>query len=250
MKVRIETGTDVAMLGVWDASRSTLPLDEKGFAGIAEMLEQDSADGHLFLIHTGADGGGPVDVYVDEEPPGKVLKGAKSITDRDYLLRVPGGRVAVGGAEDYRARQPINTSEKSIVELPAGDYALRCWSGPEESEGSSASEKEIHKAVGKENVRYFDRMNNIGCAASALVLLLFPVLTIWLRWWMALPITFLAWLGYFGAMQWVLTRIPRYRALQAVIPAMRQAAAEPDFIFVLKRAEPPHELRGGSVQLT
>src|SRR5688572_20003201 len=95
---RIEVGTDVAMIGVWDAARDATPRPWKS----ADELEAEAAEGHLFLLHTGADGGGPVDVYVDADVPVEVLTTLKPL-GREFLVAAPSGRLVIGGVEDYRA---------------------------------------------------------------------------------------------------------------------------------------------------
>ena len=99
---RIDVGTDVAMIGAWDSARDDVPLN--GARGpLADVLRRDAAEAHLFLIHTGGDGGGPVDVYVDEDVPAAALEHGRAV-DGTFLLSVPSGRLVVGGGEDYRRR--------------------------------------------------------------------------------------------------------------------------------------------------
>ncbi len=62
MKRRIEAGTDIAMIGAWDASQNDTKLAGVGFKKLEQSLEADCAAARLFLLHTGGDGGGPVDV--------------------------------------------------------------------------------------------------------------------------------------------------------------------------------------------
>lgn len=60
MKARIDAGTDIALIGLWDAQRGANPFGAAEKAAAA--LEADAAAAHVFLVHTGGDGGGPVDV--------------------------------------------------------------------------------------------------------------------------------------------------------------------------------------------
>src|SRR5829696_1609275 len=118
---RIDAGTDVALIGAWDAGRSGVPLD--GANGWMDALDRDVAANHLFLIHTEADGGGPIDVYVEGEIPPNARRHARALGG-EYLLAVPSGRLVVGGAEDYRAAVPRITSDSSVVNVAAGNYLL------------------------------------------------------------------------------------------------------------------------------
>src|SRR5690242_19656674 len=155
MKSRIEAGTDVAMIGAWDESRNdTVPTNIQ-YKQLTKILHEDSQAGHLFLIHTGADGGGPIDIHIDEAFPEVTLKQTRP-ADGEFLIRVPTGRLVVGGAEDYRSPKPRITDERSVVVLPAGDYRLRCRIRTEDEWVPKAlSRGELEKLLGAEDYRYW-----------------------------------------------------------------------------------------------
>ena len=244
MRTRIDAGTDVAMIGAWDASGQDSPLPPSA-AGHLESLEHDAAEGRLFLLHTGADCGGAIDVYVDEDPPADLIRHAKRVGG-EFLLRLPTGRLLVGGAEDYRSPQPRITSPGSIVTLPAGDYSVRCYSI--ESDHPSA-EKELLRQVPEADVIWFDRINHLGCLLSPVALLLFPLLLIWLNWKFALPIALLAVLLYFHLFTRLVRLSPRYRHLDEIIPKLRLASEPPMFILILHPLADTSTLTGGSASL-
>src|SRR5688572_20450063 len=131
MHTRIEACTDVAMVGAWDHARQEpaqcLPAEQL----TALVLEKDAGDGHLFLIHTGSDGSGPIDVYVDASAPAEVRKKAtaKDGSNKEFLISVPTGKLVIGGVEDYRHPNPRTCTHDSIVTLAPGDYSLRCYVG-------------------------------------------------------------------------------------------------------------------------
>jgi hypothetical protein len=246
MHKRVDAGTDVAMIGAWDASRGESPLANGYGKAYDKTLEDDAAEGHLFLIHTGADCGGPVDVYVDAEVPEELRKIAKPV-EGEFLIRVPTGRLVVGGVEDYRSAKPRITAGNSIVSIPSGDYRLRCYVGEEEQE--SPSEADLKKLVGAENLRYFDRINGIGVTVGFLSLLLFPILTVFLRWYIALPITLVVFFSYFHLFAWAVKQNARYRELDRVVPAYRLAKGPSMFILELRRVTDITGLKGGSIRL-
>src|SRR5688500_18367528 len=124
MKARVDAGTDVAMIGAWDAGQNASPFTAAERADHLKALERDASEGRLFLIHTGADGGGPVDVYVDESAPAVVHARIKLIAE-NVLLSLPSGALMVGGVEDYRSDESRLTGPGSGIQIPAGDYALR-----------------------------------------------------------------------------------------------------------------------------
>ena len=243
---RIDAGTDVAMIGAWDAARDATPVVRA--KGWAETFEREVGEGHLFLIHTGADGGGPIDVYVDAEIPQKVSKGVRAV-EGEFLLAVPSGRLVVGGAEDYRAAKRRITNDDSVVDIPSGNYALRCYLGPDDEEERPASEKELKARVGTDELRWYDRANAIVVAIGFATLLLFPLSTIWLRWWVSLALTFVVFLAYWHVSAWLLRRSTRYVELDRVITPFRFANAPPSFILELRKVADTTGLRGGSVSI-
>ena len=242
---RIDAGTDVAMIGAWDAARDDAPLNGVG-GHLADVLERDVAQAHLFLIHTGGDGGGPVDVYVDEDVPPDARERARAI-DGTFLLSVRSGRLVVGGAEEYRSRDRRITGDRSIVEVPPGDYAVRCYAGPDES--APASEAELKARVGAAEVAWFDRTNMRILLCGAATLLLFPVLAIPFGWKVALGATLVVFFGYWPAAERLFKRNERYQALDRVVTAHRLANEPPTLLIELRRADVNQGLRGGAVRL-
>ena len=242
---RIDAGTDVAMLGAWDAARDDVPLN--GDAGaLADVLERDAADAHLFLIHTGGDGGGPVDVYVDEDVPAQPKKGARAVGET-FLLSVPTGRLVVGGAEDYRRRDRRITGEQSAVDVPPGEYAVRCYAGPDEA--AAPSEVELQARVGAAELAWFDRTNMRVLLGGVATLLLFPLLAIAFGWKVALAITLVVFFGYWPLAERLFKRSERYQALDRIVTAHRLANEPAALLLELRPVPENHGLRGGSVRL-
>jgi hypothetical protein len=112
MKARVEAGTDIARIGAWDASRNDTVVAKRWGKEWDRMLEEDAARGDLFLIDTGADGGGPIDVYCDTEVPPEARAHTRLVAG-EFLVCVPTGRLMVGGLEDYRSDEA--TSRRSRV---------------------------------------------------------------------------------------------------------------------------------------
>src|SRR4051794_17359330 len=120
MRQRIEGGTDIAMIGAWDADHGSTLLSDP----CLETLQQDATAGHVFFINTGGDGDGPVHVYLDQQIPDDECRYARPL-GKEYLLRVPSGKLIVGGMEDYRSGKPPRiTGPDSAVNIPPGDYRL------------------------------------------------------------------------------------------------------------------------------
>ena len=242
---RVDAGTDVAMLGAWDASRAATPLIKNR----VEALQQDDDEGHLFLIRTGADGGGPVDVYVDAEIPPEVREISRAL-DGEFLLALPSGLLMVGGAEDYRAVKRRITSDQNIISVPPGNYALRCYVGPDQDEREEPeSERELKARVGAENLQWYDRANLMMVAIGFATLLIFPLSAVWLRWWYALAITLVVFFSYWHVGAWLMRRSARYAELERVITSFRLAHTPPTFILELRTVADTAGLRGGSVEI-
>jgi hypothetical protein len=247
MKARIDAGTDVAMIVLWDAQRAAAPLTAAESKRFGDVVETDAAEAHVFVVHTGADGGGPVDVYVDEALPTDVQQRLRP-GGGEFLLVLPTGALVVGGAEDYRAAEPRITGAKSSVQVPAGEYAVRCYA-PKDEEQTPRSEQELRKLVGRENIEYYDRVNKSGCAIGAATLLLFPILSFPFGWIIALVITVVVFFSFFPIWRWVLNRNARYQRLETVITEFRLGQADPTLVFELRRLSDRGTLNGGSVTL-
>jgi hypothetical protein len=239
MKARVDAGTDVAMIGAWDAGQNASPFATAQRADHLKALERDASEGRLFLIHTGGDGGGPVDVYIDESAPPSVRARIKLVAEH-ALLPVPSGALIVGGVEDYRSDQPRITGPGSVIQIPAGDYALRCFV-PNDPEQESSAEQRLREVVSVDDIKHYDRINNRGCAAGALTLLLFPLLAVVIDWRIALAITAVVFLSFFPVLAWSLKRNARYQRLNDIIPRARIEQADPTFVLELTRlTEVPH----------
>lgn len=247
MKARIDAGTDIAMIGAWDAQRSANPLARSELENLSRVLEAEAAEGQVFLLYTRADGGGPVDLYVDEAIPREVQARLRPV-EGTFLLAVPSGELAIGGAEDYRASQPKITGQKSVVTIPRGDYALRCYA-PQNVEQAPSAEETLRTLVGSAELEYYDRINRVGCLGGALSLLLFPILAFPLGWVPALAITAAVVLSFFPVMRWVLKGNARYQRLHEIVPTFRIQHEDPWLVFELRAVRERTGLKGGSASL-
>jgi len=245
VKQRVEAGTDAAMIGAWDASLNAQPMADA--ADQRSLLEADAANGRLFLLETGGDGGGPVDVYIDEAIDPAARERLREVPGR-FRLSLPTGALVVGGGEDYRSREPINTSARSVVRIPPGEYEVRCLV-PSDPEREPDSQQELERMVGRDELRYYDRTNRSGCIIGALILLLFPLLLIPFHWMIALPVTLIAFLGWFPLRARILLRSRRYQQLHRVVPEYRLRTVDPWLVLTLQTMAPGSDLKGGIASL-
>ena len=240
------------MIGAWDGSRNDSILEKVPFKQIMNTLHEDAQAGHLFVIHTGADGGGPIDVYVEEPVPELALKQTRR-AEGEFLIRIPTGRLVVGGVEDYRAPKPRITGENSMVVLPAGDYRLRCLIGTEDEwVPETSSRAELEKVLGAEDYRYWRKLENTG-RLGCLSVLLFPLLAFLIGWKLGLAVTFVVAVSWFYVREtFFLKRNARYQRIDKAVNEIRkraQEAAPPTFVLELNRVSPGSDLKGGEIKV-
>ena len=248
MKARFDAGTDVAMIGAWDAQRGAQPFSADEYRRLSDTLDADATAGHVFVLHTGADGGGPVDVYIDEPIPGELMDRLTPLGDA-FALALPSGTLDVDGVEHYRARKPDAGRANRAVTVPAGDYVLRCFAGKDGEEEAPRSESDLESLVGKDDLRYYERMTRYGCLTGLLLLLAFPALLPFFGWKIAFGTTVVAVVGYFNVREWMLRRNERFARLRERVTAFRLHGAEPTFVLELRPVQDRAGLTGGSVTL-
>ena len=249
MKARFDAGTDVAMIGAWDLDRNAQPFTAEEYKQLTNTLDADAEHGHLFVLHTGSDGGGPVDVYVDEPIPDQTLASLTPLGDA-LILGLPSGQLIVDGVEYYRARKPDATLSSRAVTVPAGDYLLHCYTPKDdEQEAAPRPERDLEAVVGKDELRYYERVTRGGCLIGLGLLLLFPILGPLAGWRIAFATTVVAVIGFFYVREWVLRRNTRFVRLREAVTAHRLGTQEPTFVLELRRIEDREGRTGGSVSL-
>lgn len=247
MKARVDAGTDVAMIGAWDADRGAQAFSAEEYKRLSDALDAEAEQGHLFVLHTGAHGGGPVDVYIDEPVPADVMRGLTPLGG-ELVLAVPSGVLMVDGVEHYRARKPNAALASRAVSVPPGDYLLRCYTPPdEEQEAMTRSERDLESIVGTDELRYYERVTRSGCLVGLALLLLFPVLGPLAGWRIAFAATVVAAIGFFYVREWMLRRNARFARVRAAITAHRLGTQQPTFVLELRRIEDRAGRAGGSV---
>ncbi len=253
MHQRIDAGTDVAMIGVWDArhGEGVQPICDRAF------LEREAVEGRLFLIHTGADGGGAIDLYIDENPPDHARAHTRPI-EGEFLLAVPTGRLVVAGAETYRTG-----TESNSVDIPPGDYAVRCHVAivtEDDAEGggeyNSIAEVET-KVLTPEERAYYHRWNKRELLWSlffwVLLLAFFPLMWRW-GWKIALPITLALLIPYSHWLERSQKRQSkadsRWQAINRKVSGAWLGSAPRTFMLELRRLSDRAGLKGGSVAVS
>jgi hypothetical protein len=236
MRARFDAVTDVAMIGAWDAHRGAEPFTAEESKRLSETLDAEATAGHLFVVNTGADGGGPVDVYIDEVVPPDQLARLTPLGD-DCILALPSGSLVVDGVEQYRASKPATArSTDQAVVVEAGDYTLRCWVSKDDAEPTPGSEHDVEAIVGAGELRYYERITRLGCLAGFGLLLLFPLLLPFFGWKGAAIATIVTIVAFFNVREWLLRRSPRFMRLREAVVAARHQHRGPTFVLELRRA--------------
>jgi hypothetical protein len=250
MKARFDAGTDVAMIGAWDMERGAQPFSPEELKRLSEALDDEAAQGHLFVLHTGADGGGPVDVYIDEPAPHETVASLTPLGDA-LVLALPSGRLIVDGVEYYRAKKADAMRSSRAVSVPAGEYLLRCYTpADEEQEAAPRPEHDLEATIGKDELKYYERVTRSGCLIGLVLLSLFPILGPLAGWRIAFGATVVAVIGFFYVREWVLRRNERFARIREAVTAHRLGAQEPTFVLELRRIEDRAGHTAGSVDMT
>ncbi len=253
-RTRIDAGTDIAKIGVWDVSRNDGQTDGLSIKRIDAMCAEDSRQGNLFLLQLGGDWGGAIDVYVDAELEPELRAKMMKLPGK-FLLSAPSGRLIVGGAEDYRSQVAQITSEASIVDLAPGDYALEAYAllPNEEGEIHDAPPDEVFESlVGAENYAYY-QTRLVRTLRGFWLFLLFIPITYLYGWIAGLVASLAIVLGYFSVNDWLLKRDPRYMEMEEAMEAKMQEARDkmpPIFAFTLTSRKEAEEMTGGILDMS
>jgi hypothetical protein len=248
MRARFDARTDVAMVGAWDLERGAQAFSPEEFKRLSEALDADAAQGYLFVLDTGA-GGGPVDAYIDEPVPNETLTSLTPVGDA-LILVLPSGKLIVDGVERYRAKRPDPAHASRAVAVPAGDYVLRCYTPKDEEQEEARPARDLEAIVGKDELRYYERVTRSGCLIGLLLLLLFPIVGALAGWRIAFATTVVAVIGFFYGREWILRRNPRFIRVREAVTAHRLGGREPNFVLELRRVEDRLGRAGASISTT
>jgi len=244
MPTRIDMGTDVAMVGLWDPAHEVMDPQKVPYEDILAFLQSEAQAGRLFYINTGGDGSYPTDVYVDEQPDAELL-GAYALRGRAFLIESKSGRLIAGGLEDFASSRPQITSDKDAFAVEPGRYALCFYELDQEK---VLEQIKSHFVAG--DLEYYES-RHVGCMTGCLLFVAALVLMM-LSWVLAGMLPWL-WMVAVGCLVlWAVNIIVRQRRLAADEKyhdiARRIEAFYARFsslIFVLERVSPTDDIQGG-----
>ena len=180
MKFETEAGTDIAMIGIWDADVS---IGDIPFKRLMEELSKDGRDGKLLRVDTGADGGYSICVVSTQEELGAFRLDAYAEIQHDFFLHSQSGTFIVGGVEDYRNGTPQITSKGDRFRLEPGAFRIRVYAHNDDEEQIS---KEVAAEIGEDDLRYYQEQKSGWGIAIAGITLAIVGGYFW-SWWVLLP---------------------------------------------------------------
>src|SRR5262249_42288870 len=145
--------------------------------------------GRLFFINTGADGGYPTDIYVDETPDSELLE-VYTTNGREFLIRSESGRLIAGGLEDYGSDGPQITSQQDEFAGEPGRHALTLYQLDDER-----ADERARRYLGEDDYDYYQRRTTgtpWGC-----LMFVAALIVSFLKLWLVTLAVFAVWIAYF-----------------------------------------------------
>lgn len=233
------------MVGIWDNEHSSPPLAPRDFP---DGLRAAAEAGKVFLLNTGADCGGWLEIYLDSEMPPELQRKCRPIGG-ELLVLAPSGQLVIGGAEDYRAKETSITDEHSVVAVPKGRYGVCCFQvKPGVRDATPAMI--MRDQVGDSDMDYFEKVNEMVLCCSLPVLILYSLFVYLWNWWIALPLTLVPFISFFWFADFVLRRNQRYVRLEKKHHEAFEESEQrvhPLFVFQLRASDENERLSGGEV---
>lgn len=159
MHIRIEMGTDIASIGLWDPG-----VEHPGKPAHArDYCEMQASLGQLFFIDTHADGSYPTDLYLDQSPDARRLK-RYTTAPRTFLIESKTVQLIADGLEDFANPKPQITSADDRFGVAPGRYAIQPYTLDEDKYQSYLARK-----IGKEDLNYYSSQAGRGCVGGCLL---------------------------------------------------------------------------------
>lgn len=235
MPTRVDTGTDIATIGIWDPVRERHDLSNAKSADYEAALRSEARAGRLFYINTGGDGGYPVDIFVDESPEADLLDVYTTI-DPPFLIISESGRLIAGGVEDFVSATKRITSPKDEVPVPAGRYALTLHQLDEEKLAAN-----LERTIGDEDYAYYEQRSSgipWGC-----LLFVIAIVVLLLQYWILSISLVGVWVAYLLIRTRMRSADVRLQDISARIAEFQERF--PKLLFVLRPIADQDDLSGG-----
>lgn len=235
MHKRIEIGTDIATIGVWDPARERHDLKTAKYAVYESDLRSEAEAGRLFFVNTGADGGFLTDIYVDEQPDSDCLS-LYSAVEREFLIESQSGRLNAGGVEDFINSAKQITSDEDQFTVTPGRYALRFYELMEDR-----LIDRLRNHIGADDYAYYEsKFEGVpwGC-----LLFLIATVCLFTKLWLVSAGMFAVWAAFLVIRSRVRSADRRFQDIAKRIEAFDEQF--PPFIYVLRRMTDADVVKGG-----
>ena len=235
MVIRIDIGTDIATIGVWDPIRERHDLEAAKFAGFEAGIKSEAENARLFFISTGADGGYLTDIYVDEEPNSEYLSVYAGVA-REFLISSESGRLVAGGIEDFVSSSKRITSDKDHFHVTPGFYALKVYELVEDK-----LIDRLRNYIGVEDYAYFER--KLSGTPWGCLLFVIAAASIFSRRWLLVVGLFTFWGMYCVVRSRICAADNRFQDIARRVE--EYDTHFPPFIYVLRNVPEACGVRGG-----
>lgn len=240
MVKRIEIGTDIATIGVWDPARERHDLKTAKYAEYEAALRSEAEAGRLFLVYTGTDGGCLTDIYVDEQPDPDCLI-LYSPVEREFLIECQSGRLIAGGVEDFIKGDKQITSDADQFTVTPGRYALRFYELIEER-----LIDRLQNHIGAEDYAYYE--SKFAGFPWGCLLLVIATMSLFFKLWLVSASMFGLWAAYLAIRSRVRAADHRFQDIAKRIAEFE--SQYPSFIYVLRRVTDADAVEGGWHELS
>jgi len=235
MRKRVEVGTDIAMIGVWDPAHERHDLKKAKYADYEASLRSEAQSGRLFYINTGGDCGYPVDIIIDEATDAEVLS-VYSQVSRDFLVISKSGRLVAGGVEDFVNVEKQITSPDDEISVPAGRYGLTLYQLNDDKYAEN-----LRAAIGADDLDYYEKRWS-GVPWGCLMFIIGIVILVLQFWFVAI--------GFFALLAAYMFVRSRARASDVRYQEVSKRIGEhqerfTELMFVLRRLDDSSDLEGG-----
>lgn len=226
MRLVVETGTDVAALGVGDPSL----LEELRTArGKEYAVARDAAvaRGTLWRTELEGDGAYLFHIFVDEEPPDQLAAFLRDPLDVESFM-IPSGRLLVGGEEYFVGARDLAATPQmgQEIEVPRGEYSLRAYrvEAPDDYldrlfAGAATSDEQSAWRTGT-RARDYVVLGSVGAVIASFIAYFVgtPVLLALLP--LLIPARGWAWLRKFEQKPAYAAALARFRAIERELPSI------------------------------
>jgi hypothetical protein len=237
---RIDIGTDIATIGVWDPSCELTALQSAKFSEVEAALRAEAEAGRLFFIETRADGSFLTDIYVDEQPT--IAKRDFYIEgDREFLLKSPSGYLIAGGVEDFISTTKQITAEQDRFPVTPGWYALRMYELGSYEEYS----EHLQQLLGPEDFAYYER-KSVGFPWGCLPIVVAAICCA-AQQWLAAGLVLALGLVYVAIRRRLRAADHRFQEIIRRIDEFDEQ--HPPFLYVLRQVPETTDVKGGWYRL-